>query len=73
MLQFSEDYSMYALFSAFGIRDAMQRELLPFMIALVIAQLYFKWGSFALELVGFVAVWFALGFVSERVNGALRK
>ena len=64
---------MYALFNAVGIREALQREFVPFIIALIVAQIFFKWGSFALELVGFVVIWFALGFVSERIHTSLRK
>jgi hypothetical protein len=58
---------MYSLVKYNGLRHLLEREMLPFAIALVIAQIYFKWGSFALELVGFIATWFVLGFVVERL------
>ncbi|MCA3468710.1 MAG: hypothetical protein IOD03_22410 [Methylocystis sp.] len=58
---------MYSLVKHNGLRHILERELLPFVIALVIAQVYFKWGSFALELVGFIATWLVLGFVVERL------
>jgi hypothetical protein len=60
---------VFSLITMLPLRQTLQRELLPFVIALVIAQLYFKWGSFALELVGFIATWLVLGFL---VNAVLR-
>jgi len=65
--------AIYSLFANIGVRPSLERELLPFMAALIIAQIWFKWGSFALELVGFMAVWFALGFVGELLLRALRR
>lgn len=47
-------------------------ELIPFAIALVIAQIFFKWGSFGLELLGFLALWWFLGYIMDRMN-RLRK
>jgi hypothetical protein len=51
----------------------MERELIPFALALLVAQLWFKWGSFALELVGFLVVWFVLGFVASVLLRALKR
>ncbi|MEP2642692.1 hypothetical protein [Roseobacter sp.] len=56
-----------------GFRHSLEREFLPFVVALIIAQIWFKWGSFALEMVGFVAVWFALGFVTDVILRTLRR
>lgn len=64
---------MYSLVKSNGIRVALEREFLPFAIALLVAQLWFKWGSFALELVGFLVVWFALGFVADRLLTILKR
>lgn len=63
---------MYSLFRINGLRHVMERELVPFAVALLIAQIWFKWGSFALELVGFVAVWIALGFIADVVLNATK-
>ena len=51
----------------------MEREFVPFVAALLIAQLWFKWGSFALELVGFVVVWLLFGFVADIVLSAKKR
>ena len=58
---------MYSLFRTNGFHHVMEREAIPFALALLIAQLWFKWGSFALELVGFVAVWLLFGFIADVV------
>jgi hypothetical protein len=58
---------MFALFTHTGLRIFAERELVPFALALIIAQLYFKWGSFGLELVGFLALWFVFGLLADRI------
>ena len=64
---------MYSLIKTNGIRRLLEREFVPFALALLIAQTWFKWGSFSLELIGFIAVWFLLGFVSEILLRALKR
>lgn len=64
---------MYSLIKTNGLRHVLEREFLPFILALIIAQLWFKWGSFALELVGFVAVWLVLGLLADVALGSRRK
>jgi hypothetical protein len=63
---------MYTLLRASGVANALSAELPGFLIALVLAQLFFKWGSFALELIGFLCTWWVATFIKERVFGALR-
>ncbi len=64
---------MYSLIRTNALRHLLEREFVPFAIALIIAQLWFKWGSFALELVGFIAVWLVLGFLADVVFRALKR
>lgn len=52
---------MYSLFKKIGIRQGLKQELVPFVASLFVAELFFKWGSFSLELVGFLATWWILG------------
>ena len=40
----------------------MAREAVPMVLAWMIAEAWFKWGSFTLELAGFLATWLVLGF-----------
>ena len=64
---------MYSLLSRIGLHESLTKELVPFILALVIAQIWFKWGSFALELIGFVVTWFVLGFVADLILRAIRR
>ena len=59
---------MYSLLTKIGLARSVRAEFLPFVIALVVAQLFFKWGSFSLELLGFLVVWGVLGFLFDRIN-----
>lgn len=61
---------MYTLIAKIGLARALRVEFVPFLIALTIAQIFFKWGSFSLELLGFVVLWAALGFISDRLTRA---
>ena len=64
---------MFSLLKTHGFRAVFERELLPFCVSLLVAQMFFKWGSFSLELVGFLALWFALGLFTDRVLRGLKR
>jgi hypothetical protein len=44
-----------------------------FAVSLVMTELFFKWGSFMLELCGFAAVWGALYGVQSLVTGLFKR
>ena len=54
---------MYTLLKASGIKSALAAELPGFIIALVLAQLFYKFGSFGLELVAFLVTWWIATFL----------
>lgn len=56
---------MFSLVQQFGLQDALRRELVPLMIAFLIAELFYKWQSFALECLGFLATWYVLSFLQS--------
>jgi len=56
---------MFSLIKDLGLRLAMKQEAVPFLIAFAIAEFLFKFKSFALECVAFLAVWFVLSFVQS--------
>jgi hypothetical protein len=53
---------------ASGWRAVMTRELPTMVFALVVAELWFKFGSFSLEALAFLAVWYA---ASAAVDGVV--
>jgi hypothetical protein len=60
---------MFQLFRAIGAMDLAVRQLPVFMVSFVVASVFYKFGSFALEAVAFLATWFVLDAV---VEGAVR-
>ena len=64
---------MFTFFRIAGARNGMIAELLPFAASLIIAQMFFKWGSFSLELAGFLFAWWGLGFVQVQIIKLFRR
>lgn len=58
---------MFSLIKDLGLRVALQREAGPFIIAFATAEFLFKFKSFALECVAFLAVWYVLSFVQSLI------
>lgn len=58
---------MYTLLRASGIKSALVAELPGFLVAFIIAQLFYKFGSFGLELVAFMCTWWLATFIKELV------
>jgi hypothetical protein len=63
---------MFTLFRNVRVREALRSEAPAFLASLLVAEFYFKFGSFTLECVCFLATWLALGaalsFVSRRLD-----
>jgi hypothetical protein len=56
---------MFSLIKDLGLRIAVKQEAIPFLIAFAIAEFFFKFKSFALECLAFLAVWFVLSFLQS--------
>ena len=56
---------MFSLIKDLGLRLAMKQEAVPFLIAFGIAEFFFKFKSFALECLAFLAVWSLLSFIQS--------
>lgn len=54
---------MYRAIRRQGSAAFLRQETPALVAAFVIAELFYKWGSFALECLGFLATWFALSFL----------
>lgn len=65
---------MYSMIKNSHRADLITTQVPALTFALVIAEALFKWKSFALECIGFLAVWFVLDFAITRLRAAwLRK
>jgi NADH:ubiquinone oxidoreductase subunit H len=51
---------MYTLFRNASLGEMLTTHAPAILISLVVAELFFKWKSFALECLGFLALWFVL-------------
>lgn len=60
---------MYTLFRTLGAREALYRELAPFFMAFLVAELFYKFGSFTLECVAFVITWALISPIWSMVFG----
>lgn len=65
---------MYQFLRALSASDLALRQAPAAAASFVVAALFYKWGSFALELIGFLGTWFVLDALAElatRVRPAL--
>ena len=60
---------MYSTIRRLGIRDAVIREAPPLVSALIIAELFFRFHSFSLECLAFLATWTGLSWVYSKLLG----
>lgn len=58
---------MYTLFEHYTIRDLLVREAPGMAVALVIAELFYKFHSFVLECLAFLTTWFLLSLLLRSV------
>lgn len=58
---------MFSLIKDLGLRVAARQEAVPFLISFAIAEFFFKFKSFALECVAFLAVWFVLSYLQSLI------
>ena len=56
---------MYTLLRTAGVRSALIAEAPGFLVSLLIAHIFFKFGSFGLELVAFLVCWWLATFGKE--------
>jgi hypothetical protein len=60
---------MYSLFRYLGIHQTLRREGVPLGLAWFVAEVFYKFHSFTLECVAFLATWFVLSAILNKVLG----
>jgi hypothetical protein len=58
---------MYSLFSRVPLSLVASRELPALFAAFVIAELFYKFHSFTLECAAFLATWYGLSWIADRI------
>ena len=61
---------MFELLRSSSLRALLARQAPGLVISLVVAELFYKFGSFTLECLGFLATWFVVDALFARVARA---
>ena len=56
---------MFTLIEKLGLLIALRREAAPLLLALGIAEFFFKFKSFTLECAGFLLTWYVLSYAQH--------
>lgn len=64
---------MYAAIREIGIRRFAVEQAPQLLATWLIAELWYKWGSFTLELIGFLGTWVLLDYVVLRIRSLLTR
>ena len=64
---------MFELLRSSTLRQLLARQAPALVISLIVAELFYKFGSFTLECLGFLATWFVLDAVFAQIGRALSK
>ncbi len=59
---------MNKLFTNFSIQEILIEVIPSFGISLLLAELYFKFGSFALECIAFLGTWYFIGNLISKIK-----
>ena len=64
---------MFELVRSAPIAHLLSHQLPVFVVSLVIAEVFYKFGSFSLECIAFLGTWLAIDFVYTKIGALLRK
>jgi hypothetical protein len=58
---------MYTLFHKLGSKAFLARESPALLVSWIIAELFYKFGSFTLETGAFLVTWYLTGLISDKL------
>jgi len=58
---------MYTLLHKFGSKAFLARESPALLVSWIIAELFYKFGSFTLETGAFLVTWYLTGLISDKL------
>ena len=64
---------MFELLRSSTLRQLLARQAPALALSLVVAELFYKFGSFTLECLGFLATWFVLDALFVQIGHVLSK
>ncbi len=60
---------MYTLFRHFGLRKALRAEVPSLALSILLAEILYKFHSFTLECLAFLATWFVISYLFSLARG----
>lgn len=60
---------LFSLVKELGIHETLKRESVPLVLSFMIAEFFYKFHSFALECMGFLATWIILSYLQSLAVG----
>ena len=64
---------MYSLMRSMSLRSLLVEQLPVLLLSMIIPEVFYKFHSFTLETIAFLATWFVLDFIVQSVRRALAK
>jgi hypothetical protein len=64
-----EEALMYSYVKTVGVPTFVVREAPAFVVSFLIAELFYKFHSFTLETLAFLATWYSLSWIQSAVTG----
>ena len=64
---------MFELMRSSTLRQLLARQAPGLLISLVVAEMFYKFGSFTLECIGFLATWFVIDAIFAQIARAFSK
>ncbi len=64
---------MFELLRSSTLRQLLARQAPALALSLIVAELFYKFGSFTLECLGFLATWFVLDAMFAQIGRVLSK
>ncbi len=64
---------MYTLVRHAGLRRALVHEAPSALLSLAVSEVFYKFGSFTLECLAFLATWYVTSFILSRVGGLVSR
>ena len=64
---------MFELLRSSTLRQLLARQAPALALSLIVAELFYKFGSFTLECLGFLATWFVLDAMFAQIGRAFSK
>jgi hypothetical protein len=64
---------VYSLINSIGVRRGLIQEAPAFIVAMILAEVFYKFHSFTLECLAFLAIWLVVSYGAARMRALWRR